>query len=241
MIHYYISKSLAAGGFLHPLRRNAMQCCARKAGSTASPGFPDYFCILGVGRTFIQSPDELKAKYKSLMSRVHPDRHTTACEEVKSLNASIAADVTRAYNVLEDPLARALHLLELHGQGIGESDSVRMLCYVNRVNHRYFSPKHPIVRTIFTIVSITVPTQSIANNAFLMEIMEAREEVESASSDDELRPLLRSCQTRQSELCRDLEKSFGDDRVDDAKLQTAKLQYWKRIEETIMEKISSVE
>jgi curved DNA-binding protein CbpA len=125
MIHYYTSKLLATGGLLYPLRRNGMQNCARMSGSTSA--FPDYFVILGVGRTFTQSPDELKAKYKSLMTRVHPDRHTTSCEEIKSQNASMAADVTRAYNVLEDPLSRALHLLDLHGQGIGESDSVRVL------------------------------------------------------------------------------------------------------------------
>ena len=71
--------------------------------------------------------------------------------------------------------------------------------------------------------------------------MAAREEVENASSDSELRPLLQSCQIRQSELCRDLEQSFGANHMDDAKIQTAKLQYWKRIEETIMEQISSVE
>lgn len=119
----HISKSLANGGRIYPLRRNGMQSCARITGSTAS-AFPDYFDILGVGRTFAQSPDELKAKYKSLMTKFHPDRHTTSCEEVKSENASMATDVTRAYSVLEDPLSRALHLLELHGQAIGESDSV---------------------------------------------------------------------------------------------------------------------
>ena len=79
------------------------------------------------------------------------------------------------------------------------------------------------------------------NSSILMEIMEAREEVENASSDNELRALLQTCQIRQSELCRDLCRSFGDYRLGDAKLQTAKLQYWKRMEEKIMEKISSVE
>ena len=102
--------------------------------STAASAFPDYFGILGVGRTFTQSPDELKARYKNLMTKFHPDRHTTSSEEVKSQKASMAADVTRAYSVIEDPLARALHLLELHGQTIGESDSVRMLGYAN-CNH----------------------------------------------------------------------------------------------------------
>lgn len=132
MIHH-ISKSLATGGCLYP-RRNGTQIFARMSASTAASAFPDYFGILGVGRTFTQSPDELKAKYKNLMTKFHPDRHTTSSEEVKSQKASMAADVTRAYSVIEDPLARALHLLELHGQTIGESDSVRMLGYAN-CNH----------------------------------------------------------------------------------------------------------
>jgi preprotein translocase subunit Sec63 len=125
MIHH-ISKSLAACGRLYPLRRNGTQTCARTMGSTASSAFPDYFGILGVERTFTQSPDELKAKYKNLMTKFHPDRHTTSSEEEKSQKASMASDVTRAYSVIEDPLARALHILELNGQAIRESDSVRI-------------------------------------------------------------------------------------------------------------------
>ena len=129
----HISKSLAtaAGGRLYPLRRNGTQSCARMTASTAASAFPDYFGILGVRRTFTQSPDELKAKYKNLMTKFHPDRHTKSSEEIKSQNASMATDVTRAFSIIEDPLARALHLLELHGQAIGEADSVRMLGYAN--------------------------------------------------------------------------------------------------------------
>jgi molecular chaperone HscB len=125
--------------------------------------------------------------------------------EIKIQQALLATNVTRAYSVIEDPLACALHLLELHGHMIGESD------------------------------------QSVVSNAFLMEIMEAREEVEHASTDAQLKPLLKACQTRQSELCKELEKSFDDHSVDDAKLQTARLQYWRRIEDTILEKITSTE
>ena len=82
--------------------------------------------------------------------------------------------------------------------------------------------------------------QSIVDNNLLLEIMEVREEVEHASSDEELRPILKSCQKQQSELCKELEKSFHEEHIDDAKYQTAKLQYWNRIEETIMDKIKSV-
>ena len=75
-------------------------------------------------RTFIQSSDDLKNKYKRLMTKFHPDRHVSLPEEEKALKASKAAVVTRAYSIIEDPLLRALHLLELHGAAIGESDSV---------------------------------------------------------------------------------------------------------------------
>ena len=73
------------------------------------------------------------------------------------------------------------------------------------------------------------------------ELEEVPEEVEHASTDAQLKPLLKACQTRQSELCKELEKSFDDHCVDDAKLQTARLQYLRRIEDTILEKITSTE
>lgn len=85
-------------------------------------------------------------------------------------------------------------------------------------------------------------TKSMVDNNLLMEIMEAREEVDNASTDEELRPLLQSCQKQQTELCKEIAKSFQEESIDldAAKYQVAKLQYLNRIEETIMEKISSV-
>ena len=77
-----------------------------------------------IQRTFTQSSDELKSKYKRLMKEFHPDRHASSAEEEKAHTASMATDVTRAYSVIGDPLSRALHLLELRGAAIGESDSV---------------------------------------------------------------------------------------------------------------------
>ena len=88
--------------------------------------------------------------------------------------------------------------------------------------------------------SLMNKTKSIVDNNLLMEIMEAREEVDNASTDEELRPLLQTCQKQQTELCKEIAKSFEEERIDDAKFKVAKLQYLNRIEETIMEKISSV-
>jgi len=56
------------------------------------------------------------------MMELHPDRHIdNASKEEK---ATEATHVTHAYEVLIHPLSRALHLLELRGDGINESDSV---------------------------------------------------------------------------------------------------------------------
>ena len=58
------------------------------------------------------------------MTEYHPDRHASASEEEKLKKASTASNVTRAYDIIVDPLSRALHLLELHGASIGEDDNV---------------------------------------------------------------------------------------------------------------------
>lgn len=215
MILRRISKSMAAtSGHSHninyPLLQNGAQRCVRLSGVAATSldgrqAMLNYFDILGVDHTFTQSQDEMKKKYKNLMIKFHPDKHASSPREEEARNASnMATNVTRAYGVIGDPLSRALHLLELHGSAIGESDN------------------------------------SIVDKSLLMEIMEAREEVEHASSDNELRPLLQSCKQQQSELCEGLAQSFRERRMEDAKEQTAKLQYWNRLEEAIREKITSV-
>ena len=53
----------------------------------------------------------------------------------------MATDVTRAYSVVENPLLRALHLLDLWGSPIGEEDHVSFysmgyrLLSLDYVNH----------------------------------------------------------------------------------------------------------
>mmetsp|Transcript_301 Transcript_301/g.465 ORF Transcript_301/g.465 Transcript_301/m.465 type:complete len:217 (+) Transcript_301:135-785(+) len=212
----HISKSVVAGrcfhrnGLLIHRTRNLLLCERLFGMATAPPEpdergeTPDYFDILGVDRAFTQSSDELKSKYKRLMIEFHPDRHALSAEEEKVHNASMATNVTRAYGVIGDPLSRALHLLELRGAAIEESDS------------------------------------SIIDNNLLTEIMEVREEIEDASSDNELRALLLTCHERQSKLYEKLVSAFREERIEDAKSDTAKLQYWNRVEETIKEKISSI-
>jgi molecular chaperone HscB len=75
-------------------------------------------------RDFSVSSAELKTKYKNLMKELHPDKHASLSEAEKSRKSSLATDVTLAYSIIEDPLLRALHLLELWGVPIDETDKV---------------------------------------------------------------------------------------------------------------------
>ena len=62
------------------------------------------------------------------MVACHPDRHASAPEEERARHAQKASEVTRAYNIIDNPLKRALHLLELRGASIGEADGVSRSC-----------------------------------------------------------------------------------------------------------------
>lgn len=73
-----------------------------------------------------------------------------------------------------------------------------------------------------------------------MEVMEIRERIEKETTDEELRPLLDDCKIKQSELCNELTRAFHESDIIEAKYLTACLQYWSRIEERILDKITEV-
>lgn len=71
--------------------------------------------------------------------------------------------------------------------------------------------------------------------------MTLRDEIDNATTDKELRPLLQCCRVERDELYEKLATSFREERMKDAKYLTAELQYWKRAEDTIIEKMKSVD
>lgn len=77
----------------------------------------------------------------------------------------------------------------------------------------------------------------VVGQTFLLTIMELREEVEDAKSENELKELLKNNRERMSETCQKLSIAFGENDLMEAKRLTAMLQYWKRIDELIIEKL----
>ena len=72
------------------------------------------------------------------MMKSHPDRHVNDADKVEK--AAEATHVTRAYDVLNNPLSRALHLLELKGAAIDESDAVRLFdVFMIQIRFQFFT------------------------------------------------------------------------------------------------------
>mmetsp|Transcript_8740 Transcript_8740/g.10143 ORF Transcript_8740/g.10143 Transcript_8740/m.10143 type:complete len:141 (-) Transcript_8740:857-1279(-) len=82
---------------------------------------------------------------------------------------------------------------------------------------------------------------NILGTEFLMKIMEFREDVDDAQSDEELKKLHQENMERMDTTIHDLMNAFYARDFDRAKRLTATLQYWNRIQETIREKLSCLE
>jgi curved DNA-binding protein CbpA len=65
----------------------------------------DPYAVLGVAHT--ATPDEIKAAYRELVAKYHPDRHQG--NPLEGLAADKLAELNRAYEVLSDPERRAAY------------------------------------------------------------------------------------------------------------------------------------
>jgi DnaJ-domain-containing protein 1 len=77
----------------------------------------------------------------------------------------------------------------------------------------------------------------LVGSDFLMRVMQIREDIESAASDQELKPLLAANEKAMEETLTQLQDALNADDMDEAVKFTAQLQYWNRIAETLREKM----
>jgi molecular chaperone HscB len=73
---------------------------------------------------------------------------------------------------------------------------------------------------------------------FLMNIMQIREDIDNTTSQTKLRGLFDDNEKAILNTCSLLSMAFSHNKLEDELKYTAQLQYWKRIRETLVEKLA---
>ena len=73
------------------------------------------FELFNLPSSFEIDKKELRSRYKTVMSKCHPDRFVGNSEADKNAAIAATAQVAQAYNILKSPPKRAAYLLELLG------------------------------------------------------------------------------------------------------------------------------
>lgn len=85
-----------------------------------------FFSLLNLPATFTQNLTQLETAWREASARVHPDRFATASATERRVAMQWAARINQAYDVLKDPVKRAVYLCELAGQTVDAENNTRM-------------------------------------------------------------------------------------------------------------------
>ncbi len=103
-----------------PVDRRALFC--HTCSAIQPPQGIDHFSRLGLPQRYDLSPKDVERNYFGFQRVVHPDRFAAKSAREKTLAQAQAAALNDAYETLRDPLARAMHLLDLRGAPLPKDD-----------------------------------------------------------------------------------------------------------------------
>ncbi|CAH2010596.1 unnamed protein product [Acanthoscelides obtectus] len=82
------------------------------------------FKVLSMEEDFKMDEGALKNKFRKMQSLIHPDKFSNRSSAEQSISEEYSSLINKAYNILQTPLKRAEHLLELKGQKLDENDKI---------------------------------------------------------------------------------------------------------------------
>ena len=86
----------------------------------------NHFELFGLTPAFSLEKDLLERAYRDIQSRVHPDRFAHAGDAERRASLQWTTRVNEAFQILKHPVARAKHLLELHGVDVAFETNTAM-------------------------------------------------------------------------------------------------------------------
>lgn len=107
-----------------------------------------------------------------------------------------------------------------------------------RINEAYKTLQSPLHRAQYLLSQRGIETAEdetakVDDPELLMEVLEAREQIEEAESEEDLVSMKDENEVRIQESIKALEQAFAADDVETAKSETVKLRYWMNISESI--------
>lgn len=107
-----------------------------------------------------------------------------------------------------------------------------------RINEAYKTLQSPLLRAQYLLSQRGIETADdetakVDDPELLMEVLEAREQIEEAGSEEDLVSMKDENEVRIQESIKALEGAFAEDNVELAKSETVKLRYWMNISESI--------
>ncbi|KAF8065471.1 hypothetical protein HT031_003072 [Scenedesmus sp. PABB004] len=175
-----------------------------------------------------------------------------SCERIQPVDSSLTYFELMGYprptfDVDPAALERRYKLLQwtLHpDRAAGKSDQERQYSAAQAalINQAYGVLRQPLARANYMLMLGGVSPEdseahTIEDPELLMEVMEAREEVEGEADQEALVRLHATNRARQAALCGELSAAFSAGEAERARQLVAQLSYWVRLEEAIAAKL----
>jgi molecular chaperone HscB len=215
----------------------------------------DYYAVLGVERGFSMDTQALKQSYRTLMTQHHPDLQHHIPNNNNN-NHDYASTITHAYHTLRKPHTRAMHLLRLVGKPIDGDEEDRHDPDDNATaTPRRRMPPATLVGPEFLMHIMEwreriddIPALSDfggstkgTNNDIDNDIDIYIDNDEDKNNEvlQELKERLQETRQEMEAILTQLDQVYDENEELDHKAMSlvAQLQYWHRIEETIVEKM----
>lgn len=160
----------------------------------------------------------LRREFLQLQARAHPDRHAGDAKAGAEIASSA---INEAYKTLQDPLRRAQYLLMLRGVNAeDEADKLGGPWGDPAAKEQSYEP------------GLLGQGEDME---LLMEVMDAREAVEAAEDEEDVRVLKVGNEARIAESVRVLEEAFENAQWERAKKEAVRLRYWRNIADSLHE------
>ncbi|KAF2627831.1 co-chaperone protein HscB, mitochondrial precursor [Macroventuria anomochaeta] len=119
-----------------------------------------------------------------------------------------------------------------------QEDKKRAEATSARINEAYKTLQSPLHRAQYLLSQRGIETAEdetakVDDPELLMEVLEAREQIEEAESEEDLVEMKDENEVRIQESIKTLEQAFAEDDMESAKSETVKLRYWMNISESI--------